>query len=651
MTTTFPMKFGDAGQYELSEEAFRHIVWGDTAVRTVKSADGRDHEVVLSGGLHTYQGWEKFAALHPKIVHLLQFQVGVHDAWYFARELQNGVITLKIPRRLFTKGAAGITRSPDNYYKSGYLWKTLFPTSYTEEDILRAIGEALLNIDREDSTSPTAEQPAAVLYGYASIDDPLASIKVRIQVRGNQIMSAFPAWEQPMTGNNGKAYSHEHSINFQIAESTLDYKKFDVPFGPVFLDNMFSLATLMERTPVFIMERQLRQLAEPIDAYRAARQAAIEKVAEKATSADLDVVDAYLVDFPCAKNPFAVQRLLYDHFLQSLDSTPTVFNAAQVAENVGECLWLLVHCDNKFKTRRAVDAMIRFLGMAIVHTGGLCTLMFKSLLGKMILIARAHHLASAMQEVLAALASSPCRAALYTEFDLNPFVKTNDDFGLMAIGRPKIELELTPEHLLEFIAFSLGENYLMSFSKEERLVIARSGLHRLGIWRMATDVMSRFVGLDFDFFMPDVLDLRGLPTLALPAEDDLLAIMRDYGRMMLMLRQRIILEDPGAYRAEKDFSLRGTQEFFELIRQKHKWALIRIQHQRMLDSALTFADKVGYASLSKACRAAKERFSSEMIPLPKSIPDYIDSWRKKAKAKDLPFDQMLDQMFGSQAST
>lgn len=651
MIATFPMKFGEAGQYELSEEAFRHIVWGDTAVRPVKSAEGRDYEVVLSGGLHTYKGWEKFAALHPKIVHLLQFQAGVHDAWYFARELQNGVIALKIPRRLFTKNAAGITRLPDNYYKSGYLWKTLFPTSYTDEDILRAIGEALLNIDQEDSTPPTAEEPAGVLYGYASIDDPVAASKVRIQVRGDQIMSAFPAWEQPMTGNNGKAYSHEHSINFQIAESTLDYKKFDVPFGPVFLDNKFSLATLMERTPVFIMERQLRQLAEPIDAYRAARQSAIEKVAEKSTSAELDLVDAYLADFPCAKNPFAVQRLLYDHFLQSLDSTPTVFNAAQIAENVGDCLWLLVHCDNRFKTRRAVDAMIRFLSMAVVHTGGLCTLMFKSLLGKMILIARAHHLASALQEILAALASSPCRAALYTEFDLNPFVKTNDDFGLMTIGRPEIKLELTTEHLLEFFAFSLGENYLLSFSREQRLAIARSALDRLSIWRMASDVMSRFVGLDFDFFMPDILDLSELPTQALPFEDDLLAITRDYGRMMLMLRQRIILEDPVAYGAEKDFSLRGTQGYFELMRQKHKWALIRIQHQRMLDSALAFADKVGYPRLSDACRAANERFSTEMIPLPKSIPDYIDSWRKKAEPKDLAFDQMLDQMFGSQAST
>lgn len=645
------MKFGDAGQYELSEEAFRHIVWGDTAVRPVKSAEGPDHEVVLSGGLHTYQGWERFAALHPKIVHLLQFQVGVHDAWYFARELQNGVITLKIPRQLFTKGAAGITRPPDNYYKSGYLWKTLFPINYTEEDISKAIGEALLNIDREDSTSPTAAQPAAVLYGYASIDDPFAAIKVRIQVRGNQIMSAFPAWEQPMTGNGGKAYSHEHSINFQIAESTLDYEKFDVPFGPVFLDEMFSLTTLMERTPVFIVGRQLRQSAEPIDAYRAARQAALEKVAEKATSADLDVVDAYLADFPCAKNPFAVQRLLYDHFLHNLDSTPTVFNAAQIAENVGECLWLLVHCDNRFKTRRAVDAMTRFLSMAIMHTGGLCMLMFKSLLGKMILIARTHHLASAIQEVLSALASSPCRAALYTEFDLNPFVKTNDDLGLMTIGRPEIKLELTTEHLLEFVAFSLGENYLLSFSKEKRLAIAQSALDRLGVRRMATDVMSRFIGRDFDFFMPDVLDLSELPTQALPIEDDLLAITRDYGRMMLMLRQRIVLEDPGAYRAEPDFSLWGTQEFFELTRQKHKWALIRIQHKQMLNSAVIFADKVGYARLSDACRAAKERFSSEMIPLPKSIPDYIDSWRNRAKTKNLSFDQMLEQMFGPQEST
>lgn len=222
MTNTFPLKFGDSGQYELSEDAFKHILWGDTTIRPVTTLGGRVLETVLSGGLHTYAGWTKFLALHPKVVHLLQFRHGVHDAWYYARELQNGVVTLKIPRKLFTGSAASITQQPDNYYKSGYLWKTLFPTQYTEGEILKVIAEALVNLDREESALPTAEQPAGVLYGYAATSDPFTAIKVRIQVRGSQILSAFPAWDQPATGNNGKPYSHVHSIGFLIAESTLD---------------------------------------------------------------------------------------------------------------------------------------------------------------------------------------------------------------------------------------------------------------------------------------------------------------------------------------------------------------------------------------------------------------------------------------------
>lgn len=647
MTKYFPLKFGDTGQYELSEAALQHILWGDTAVRPVNTPEGRGHETVLSGGLHTYDGWKKFIALHPKVVHLLQFQVGVHDAWYFARELQNRVITLKIPRRLFTGNAASITQQPDNYYKSGYLWKTLFPTSYKEDDILKAIAEALLNIDREDSTPPTAELPAGVLYGYAAVDDPFTAIKIRIQVRGNQIMSAFPAWEQPLTGNNGKPYSHTHSISFHIAESTLDHDKFHDAYGPVFPNRIFDLDKLVQRTPEFIKNRKLRNRAERIDSNQAARQKVLRKFAGKATPADLDKIDAYLIDYPCAKDPFGVQRGIYDHYQALLDKSPVVFKTAQVTENIGECLYVLAFCDNRFKTRRSINAMVRFLGMAVVHTGGLNTLMFKRLLGKMISIARTHHDVSALRDVLAALATSPSRAALYTEFDLNPFVKKNDEYGLMLISRPDIEMEFTPAHLLEFIAFNLGENYLTLFSKEERLDIARATIDVPNQWRLAQDVMSHFVGRDFDFFMPAKLDLSELTTQTPPVEDDLIAITRDYGRMMVMLRQRIVLEDVNAYATEPDFSKSGTRAHFELMRQKHKYSLVRFMHDEMLKSVKSFADKVGYGSLCKACQAAIDRLPVERIPLPKPIPDYIDSWRKKDMPNVLAADQKIEKILGA----
>ncbi|RZJ85439.1 MAG: hypothetical protein EOO64_00690 [Massilia sp.] len=645
MSKTFPMKFGDAGQYELSEVAFNHILWGDTAVRVADKATGRPQQTVLSGGLHTHEGWKKFAALHPNVVHLLHFQAGVHDAWYYARELQNGVVTLKIPRRLFTGSAASITKQPDNYYKSGYLWKTLFPIRYSEADILRVIGEALKNLDQEDSDFPTAEQPAGVLYGYADSDNPFTAIKIRIQVRGNYILSAFPAWEQPLTGNNGKAYSHEHSISFQIALSTLEYEKVNDAYGPAFPNKTFAPSVFLERTPDFIRERQPRNWSERVDANQAARGKVLRKFAGKAKPADLDKIDSYLADYPCAKDPFGVQRNIYMSLKEHLAQSTEFFNAAQLTENIGECVWVLAFCDNRFKTRRAINAIVRFLSMAIVHTGGLNTLMFKRLVGKMISIAQAHQDASALKDVLEALASSPCRAALYTEFDLNPFVKKNDDEGLSIIGLPFIEMEIKPEHLVEFIAFSFGENYLAFFSKPIRLQMAADLLTERDQWQLAKDVMSRFTGNDFAFFMPDKLNLASLSSQALPRDDDLRAIVRDYGRMLLMLRQRIILEDPASYQAERDFSQYGTPAFFELMRQKHKYMLVRAQHLQMLEVNKAFAEKAGLTRLSDDCKDALERFPKERIPMPKHIPDYIDNWRKKLKPEDVEARLTLEEMF------
>lgn len=190
MPIDFPLMLGNAGQYELSQAAFDHIIEGDTKDRPVTTPSGTVVEKVLAGGLHTYHGWRNFVSQHPKIVHLRQFRVGVDEGWWFARELQNGVITLKIPRRLFNKSAASITQQPDTHYKSGYLWKTLFPRSYSNEKICDAIGEALGKIDKELSDELTAAKPDGVLYGYTAVDEPFTAMLIRIQVRGNQIMSA-----------------------------------------------------------------------------------------------------------------------------------------------------------------------------------------------------------------------------------------------------------------------------------------------------------------------------------------------------------------------------------------------------------------------------------------------------------------------------
>ncbi|MBV6799649.1 EndoU domain-containing protein [Xanthomonas euvesicatoria] len=624
----FPVRLGDQGQYELGEVAFNHIIRGDTRIRPVSTPAGRVQETVLSGGLHTYAGWKAFLGHHPKVAHLLDYRVGVDDAWYFARELQNGVVTLKIPRRLFTGSAASITRQPDEYFKSGYLWKTLFPIGYSEDDVLNSIREALLNLDREDSEAPSTGSRMRVLYGYASTGDPLTAIKIRIQVEGDQIRSAFPSWDQPHTGNNGKPYSPEHSIGFQIAESTLEHEKFRSLYGPVFKKDELDLNALLDRTPGFIKFRPSRKADENVEEFRLERKKLLRQLAHRVSFGDLQRIEEYLSDYPCAKDPFIAQHSVYQHRPDLVDEVREIFNSVQFSENVGECLYLLAAADELHKTRRAVAAITRFLGMAVIHVGGLNTLMFKALIGKMLSIAMRHHDRSAIKDTFKALAESPSRFALYTEFDLNPFVKENSELGLAVIALPSIKLSLTVDHLVEFVAFNLGENYLLNFTYEQRLGLASKIVETQCGRRLAADVMAQFAGEDFDFFISGKFDPTDV-TQDLPDESDLIAIVRDYGRMLLVLRQRIVLEDSEAYRTEPDYSQVGTLAHFELMRQKHKYEVVRFRHWDMLRDVKNFADKVGYEKLSLACQAATERFGEDSIPLPKPIPDYIDSWRQK----------------------
>lgn len=631
MSKTYPIRFGEHGRYELSEEALKHIVAGETAVRPVTKNGVRTTEIVLSGGLHTWAGWEDLLKRHPGSVHLLEFDVDRHDDWFYARELQNGVITLKIPRKMFTGDAASITMKPDVNYKSGYLWKTLYPLGYSEEDVIKVITEAFENLDREDSIHSTTEQPAGVLYGYSLLDEPFKTIKLRIQVRGNQIQSAFPAWEQPATGNNGKPYSHSHSINFHISGSTVLHERYARAWGPVFPNNQFSMLELLKLTPEFVLRRPRRDPETSIASWRDTREKELMAAAPSMSPEELERIEAYLHDYVCSKDPYVVQANLYLHYADDIRRLDSIFNAAQVTENVAECIQVLTHSDLKHGTRRGLDAMVRFLRMVIVHTGGLNTLMFKRVLGEFVEAAAGHHDENSLQEFFAALASSPCRAALYTEFDLNPFVKKNDEMGWSVIGNSQVDMELRSEHLYEFIALNLGENYLR-FSKDQRLAIARSFFSRPQQQLLVADAMSFLSGIDFQFFMPARLEPAQLAAKTAPAEDDLIAVARDYGRMLVLYRQRIVAEDVDSYEAELDYGQAGALEFFNIIRQKHKRMFVLSMHEGMLNELIDYAGSVGYGRLKAGVENTLKQLPKEAIPMPKPVPDYLMEGRKRPPA-------------------
>lgn len=648
MLKVYPIRFGKNGEYELSESAIKHIIAGDTKVRPVNVGGNRTTEIALSGGLHTWGGWESFLNGYNDVVHLLEYDSEIHDDWFFARELQNGVITLKIPRLMFTGSAAKITMQPDNYYKSGYLWKTLFPVGYSEETIIEVIGEAFNNIDIEDSTYPTVEQQTGVIYGYALLEDPLRTIKLRIQIRNNQIQSAFPSWEQPSTGNNGKPYSHANSINFNIAESTVNHNKYTKAWGHVFQKGYFCLDALLHFTPGFILCRPRRDSSISISSWRDEREKELMSIAPLMPSEELQSIETYLHDFICCKDPYGIQLNLYMAFLDKIKENDYIFNASQLLENIAECIQVLTHSDLKHGTRRAIDFIIRFLNMAVVHSGGLCTLMFKRVIGEFIEAVVGHHDENTFKDFFSALAESPCRAALYTEFDLNPFVKENDEVGLYLVGVSNVDMELKPEHLYQFVAFNLGENYLLSLSEENRVAIAEGCFVGPELQTMVADCMSFLSGIDFQFFMPVRLDPIRLAQKLAPNEVDLMAVLRDYSRMLVLYRQRVVMEDPDAYQAELDFGQFGSIDFFNIIRQKHKRTFVWDMHNAMLEKLHNLSEALGYTNLKERINTIKTELPKESIPLPKEVPNYILGDRDwiKTPTLDISNENIVKQILG-----
>ena len=642
MAYQFPIYFGKSKEYLLTERSFRHIIYGEFTIRpSIDSVGKKVLEQVLAGGLHTYPAWEAFLALNPNVVHLRAYDTAVHKDWYFARELQNGVIALKIPRCLFTGNAASNTMQPDTHYKSGYLWKTLYPTTYSVDDILSAIEEALQNVDREDSSFPNHANADGLIFGYARVDKPLEAIRLRLQLHGNEIRSAFPSWDQPLTGNNGKAYSHEHSIAFQIAASTVGHEQICPPDSAVFAGGNFDLDTLVSITPAFLLTRDKPTYGVIQDEWRAARMDELRKVADSCTETEIAKVITYLKDYVTSKEPCYVQARIYEHHLDELDKSLPFFNAAQLVENIRESCWVLSLYDRKRGSMEAIHSIARFLGMAVVHTGGLDSVQYKRLLGTFLEIAAEHHSIDSVKHVIDALATSPCRAALYTEFNLNPYVKSNDEDGLCLVGTSGVRIALNSEHLFDFISLNLGENYLFTFDKAKRLAVAKRLWQGRNSERLIADSLAFGVGSDYDFFIPvkfDLCNMIGEKTV--PSETTLISIAKDYGRMLIIYRQRVVAEDVDAYVEELDFDDFGSQRFFEITRQKHKRAFIQGMHEQMLQSFLRFGETQKYEKLRRTCQHALSNLSTEHIPFPKRIPNYIQSWQTSCERDDSGLDEL-----------
>jgi hypothetical protein len=242
-----------------------------------------------------------------------------------------------------------------------------------------------------------------------------------------------------------------------------------------------------------------------------------------------------------------------------------------------------------------------------------------------------HHRADSVKLFLEALSFSPSRAATYHEFNINTYAKKHDDISMAVIGFPVLELPIEPRVVLDFVGLNLGENYLISFNKEQRDTISKKIVYGQQPKRHIEDALRYFTGSDFDFFaerLPAMLEIEGKDMIT---DKTLERIIRDYHRMLVMYRQRVVLEDPIAYRTDRFEYEYMSPEFCEITIQQHKRQLIMIMHDRILQKILTFSNTFGIPKIATLCERLLKGLNKESVPLPHYIPEYIDSWMNDEK--------------------
>lgn len=264
---------GPKKNYVLTKQALQHIILGDFTSQNIKNKCSKEEIVRLAGGLHTVKGWLLFKKKLNKIVHGRFYDPNLHNDWYFAKELQNGVILLKLPVSVFKSKAAKITEKLEVYYKSGYLWKTLFPPKFSSSDIVALINEALEKIDNEESSKN-------LITGYALTGDDTSIIKICISHHGNIIGSAYPAWGQPNSNNFGSPFSSIDSMGFIVSLASEFFDEHDLiqkvytrfPRRPNYQE-------FNKNTPSFIIDRPLLKKNLPLSRYLDKRKKALESEA------------------------------------------------------------------------------------------------------------------------------------------------------------------------------------------------------------------------------------------------------------------------------------------------------------------------------------------------------------------------------------
>lgn len=615
------MTIGPENSYTISDSAINHIINGNISERQDKdSANKTVLTKVIAGGLHTLSAWQTFLVNRPDIKHGLFFDPAKNENWYYCRELQNGVMLLKIPREAFQSKAAKITEFPETYYKSGYLWKTLFPIEYSKDDILIAINEALHNQDKEETEGD-------LIIGYTKNSDPLKVMKIRIQLRNKEILSAFPTWGQPMTGNNGKPFSHIEAINTVISGSTiyaLDEK--------ILIENLrFSwnnkkMESLIRATPKFIIDRKACKVGKARIEQRKKRNDELKEVSSKLTEYEIqDLLNLILTD-DYLRYTAMVSIAFYNDSYKIIKNSLKIRNALSLYQNLIEILKVIYYNDLKNNTRKAFDFIKQFLKVRFINTGGIDQWEVKRLSNVIMEIISGYKDKNIALIFFELLIKSPCRIAFFTEFNFNQFF--NKEMAIIGINDAYDE-PLEQKHFLVYVSENLGINYTLNFTDDFNIGLAKHIQYEIAenSIKLVDDSVRYSVAKDLNMFWSSfcaICDTFPLDENTIKLLDE---VIYDYHRCLAASVQRIIAKHKKILSMEfDDYEDFDTPPYNRQVKARHEYQFLSMMMNIMIENLSDLYKKQGFESQAKELEAKYLPLSAEVkkIPMPRFIPEYID---------------------------
>lgn len=621
----------DGREFVLKESSLEHIIYGDIVTKPIDTPEGRVGKKVLAGGLHTVRGWEKLKAEYPNVTHLYNYNTVVHDDWFYARELQNEVLLLKIPAAMMTSKAAKMTKFPENFYKSGYLWKTLFPKSINPSNIMTFIDELFNNINLSESSN-------GELVGYLNVNEVLKTLRVVVLHRDGVINSIYPSWSQPNTGNNGKPFSYFDNIGHVIAYSTELYEKnHSVSAGG--LIGCRTIDDVCELTPSVLLNRDLP--ISDIVLWRNTRLEDLRSFSQNMTQEELDGIYNYIHDYCIYKDAFSFFSGLISQYGYGVFSDKQKINASLYAQNIIDVLYIAYFNDeNKLKFHELVKFMLsNMVTFTLVDWWNK-----RRIHVEIMKIYSKIDDGELISEYLHLFSVSPTRREIFIEYDFesqdkrrafsysNVLEEIPDEYCI--IKRPAGRKAISMEDYIDFTRDNLGESYSFALNEKQRLLFVEQYIGSEDMLHYISINLECMSEKDLDPFFVHFYSLMENYKKHVENIDNkpFSSILRDYCKMQFAQRLRTNLNYKEYVDIEPFPMPVFTESYLFALILKHERISNHMRIEEFLKDLKEFAQHYADVNLIKMINDYESNNGKE-VP---TLPDNIGRIFKQLKSKSDP---------------